>query len=160
MADRRLPDVVASVGDAERPPGLVMGRGASVVAGALGVQLLLAVAVAGDRRSAEPPRRSSEVAAPSPTPLPSRSPEVITAAQGVARRRVAVNTARFTASQVCADSSAFVYDVVRSSSDAVETMVAAHAPDDASGILVKVTLLQGGYGVSYKVIDEYGSCDG
>jgi len=139
------------------PARLVFSRAASVVATAVGVHLLMAVAVVEDRRAPAPSRRSVAEASPTPAPVPSRSPEQITPTQGATRRRVAVNTARFTAGQVCQDATSFVYDVVESTSDAIETFVRAHDPAGESGILVKVTLLPGG--IAYLVVEESGDCD-
>ena len=163
MAERGRVDVVSSA-DAPAPAaGVPLTRVGSAIATALAVQLLVAVAVVEDRRSAGPTeettRESDDGPTAGPTPSASRSPEVITAAEGAARRRIAVNTARFTASQVCADSESFVFDVVETSQDVIETVISAHDPADVSGITVKVTLLQGGYAVSYQVLDERGTCD-
>ena len=128
-----------------------------MVATAIAVQLVIAVAVVEDRLASAPDGRPTARPTSSPTPRASRSPQVITPAQAVERRRTAVSTARFTASQVCLDSSSFVYDVVESSSDVIESVIDAHDPTGVSGIFVKVTLLPGA--VSYVVLSERGECD-
>lgn len=160
MADRRLPDVVASSDDprggARVGSRLALGRAGSAIAAAAAVHLLIAAAVVEDRHPSPSSRR---VAAPAPTPSPSqsRTPEVITAEQAASRREAALETVRFAVSQACKDGTGFRYDIVESSSDVVETVFDAHDVDDVSGLMVKVTLLPGA--VAYRVLQERGDCD-
>ncbi len=154
MADRRTAEVI---GVPDAPPLLTLTKGSSAVAFAIVTSLIVATAVVEDRRSADDGglRRVTQFA--SPTPRPSRSPERITAEQAESRRRAVLNTVRFTAGLVCPDSADFTYQIRRTTSDVVETVVDAFDPQHVDGIVVKVTLLPGG--IAYLVEEEQGSCD-
>lgn len=156
--DRRA-DLLLSGSD-DPPPAPALGRLGSATAAALSVQLLLAGAVVADRRDrptapsapAEPRR-----ARPTPTPSP-RVP--VFGELAAARRRAALGTAKFAASQVCRDNSRFHYAIVESTPDLIESVVDARDPQApaGSGIVVKVTLLPRG-GLAYLVLSESGDCD-